>query len=202
MIRWLLPPLLVLATMAPHLAGAGTPFDLWLSGEANPGHVCPIGVLQELVPPGAGFQGCSFTPSTISALGPPVRSIINQTFTSVNGFNSSQTLGSSASLHLLLGPSGILGNPHPLLRVNATVDLLDGATTTRIAWGEVPCAWIPVVTNGDPFFWTCDVPLTLTQSTAAAGTSLRLTVTYTHDETLFSPVIYFGAGASHLEFSG
>lgn len=181
--------LVAAASLAPAVQST-TPYVLWLDTDEN-GTICDVGILNDTAP-SPGPYGCIILPSTIGVLG----RYIERTFTQKNAPTSTVVLGDAANLHLQLYHALVPGVPHPLTRVNATLDVLSGATSTRIGSGEAPCETLVEIT------WTCDVPVGLSGADLPAGDRLFLTVTWVQDEHVASPGIMFGPNSSRIEFAG
>lgn len=202
--RRLLPLLLVASSLVPVTTGdAGTPFTLYFGlGPSDPSGGCRPGTLVDAVPP-ADYP-CVTIPSTVHLVAR--EKVVSLDFTQTDAFPAATTLGDHATVDLDLS-SFYPFLAHPLLVVNATLDLVDGATTSRIGWAEIPCPFIPLVTSPRADNWGCSLTLPLLRSDAPAGSFLRVRVTFPRDETAIAPAILLGDwhdayGPSRVEFPG
>lgn len=182
-------PLLLLVALAASVPAvqSTSPYVLYLDSDED-GTICDVGILNESVP--TGSYGCQIAPSTVGALG----RTIQHAFLQKVAPGAPVALGDEATLRLYLYHALVPGVPHPLARVNATLDVVDGATATRIGSGEAPCETLVEIT------WSCDVSMDLAGADLPAGARLLLTVTWVQDEHVVSPGILFGSGWSRIEF--
>ncbi|HEX2021070.1 MAG TPA: hypothetical protein VHH36_00030, partial [Candidatus Thermoplasmatota archaeon] len=186
--RWTLAFLIALACVAPSSIAPTTTVSLWLSDPPRlPGQICVQGILVDSAP--AYGQSCGHTPGTVNHLD----RVIRHTYLQQTAFSGGLTV-TGGTVHLSLWHP-LVPLPHPLMLVNATLDMQDGSAHRRIANGSLLCP-TPTVFAGT---WICDVPLVVTHGTVPSGSTLRLNVTWQRDEHAFSPVIEYGADGSRLD---